>query len=269
MTICRTALIGLACFVGAAASANAADMYSGDVSMKDDGYVSDAGRSWYLRSFMGFSNYDSDAPTTELQDDTFTFLSHDYESAGFLGAGIGIERNQWLRFEGTVEYRGNATLHGLDSYNDGVCAAVGDCGTNEYTAVVESWAAMASAYFDICTVRGITPYVGAGIGFANVSVNGMTDTNVPAASVFFGEDHSETNLAWSLSAGLAYDVSDSFTVDFGYRYLDLGDARSGTMTAYDLSSTYASVDLDNLRSHDLMVGMRWKLDRSVDHTPMK
>jgi hypothetical protein len=42
------------------------------------------------------------------------------------------------------------------------------------------------------------------------------------------------------------------------------------MTAYDGSSSYASVDLDDLHSHDLMVGMRWKLDRPAPaYTAMK
>ncbi len=79
--------------------------------------------------------------------------------------------------------------------------------------------------------------------------------------MFSGSDNSETNFAWAVHAGLAYEVNDKFTVDIGYRYMDLGDASSGEMSAYDGSSSYKSVELDDLHSHDLMVGMRWKLDR--------
>jgi opacity protein-like surface antigen len=270
VTILLGAAIGLATLAGPSAGAIAADLnYGGSIK---DTYAAppSPGRTWYLRGFTGFSNYDSDAPTTELHDDTFESLSHEYESAPFLGFGLGVQVNHWLRFEGTAEYRGNATFHGLDRYDNGCPGGPAVCGTNEYTAVVESWVGLASAYADLFTWCGITPFVGVGIGVASVDVQGMKDVNVPANSVFSGSDNSEVNFAWAVHAGLAYEVNDKFTVDLGYRYMELGDASSGRMTAYDGSSSYASVDLDDLHSHDLMVGMRWKLDRPAPaYTAMK
>ena len=55
------------------------------------------------------------APTTELAGN-FDAMSHEFESAPFLGFGLGVQVNHWLRFEGTAEYRGNATFHGHDKY---------------------------------------------------------------------------------------------------------------------------------------------------------
>ena len=49
------------------------------------------------------------------------------------------------------------------------------------------------------------------------------------------------------------------TLDLSYRYTDLGEAKSGTVTAFDGTSSYAGVDLGRVTSHDLMLGMRWKL----------
>ena len=46
-------------------------------------------------------------------------------------------------------------------------------GTNEYTADIKSWLGLANAYIDLGYWRGFTPYVGAGIGFATISVNGL------------------------------------------------------------------------------------------------
>jgi opacity protein-like surface antigen len=43
-------------------------------------------------------------------------------------------------------------------------------GTNEYTADIMSWLGLANAYIDMGTWCGFTPYVGAGIGFATISV---------------------------------------------------------------------------------------------------
>ena len=271
MTITRVSLLlgaalGLATLAAPATTTLAADLDYGNGSIKDS-YAAPVtpGRTWYIRGYMGFSNYDSDEAITELHTDIFSTLNHDYESAPFLGFGLGVQTNRWLRFEGTAEYRGNATYHGLDKYDAGCPGGPAVCGTNEYTAVIESWVGLASAYIDLFSWRGITPFVGAGIGIASIDVKGMKDVNVPANSVFSGDDHTETNFAWAIHAGLSYDVTPSFTVDIGYRYLELGDAKSGTMTAYDGSSSYASVDLDDMHSHDLMVGMRWKLDHPATY----
>jgi len=43
--------------------------------------------------------------------------------------------------------------------------------------------------------------------------------------------------------GIAYDVNESVTLDLSYRYTDLGEAKSGTVTAFDGTSSYAGVDL--------------------------
>ncbi len=86
---------------------------------------------------------------------------------------------------------------------------------------------------------------------------------MPKNSVFYGADNTETNFAWAVYGGLAYDVNPSVTLDLSYRYADLGDARSGTVTAYDGSSSYAGVNIDDVTSHDLMLGVRWKLGHTV------
>jgi hypothetical protein len=54
-------------------------------------------------------------------------------------------------------------------------------------------------------------------------------------------------------------VTPSVTLDLSYRYTDLGDASSGTVTAFDNSSSYRSLDIDDITSHDLMLAVRWKL----------
>jgi opacity protein-like surface antigen len=105
-------------------------------------------------------------------------------------------------------------------------------------------------------------------GFASISVNGLKDVNVPNNSVFYAADHTQTNFAWALYGGLAYDVNPSVTIDLSYRYLDLGDARSGTVTAFDDSSSYQSLDINNITSHDVMLGVRWKLGHQAAAVPM-
>ena len=49
------------------------------------------------------------------------------------------------------------------------------------------------------------------------------------------------------------------TLDLSYRYADLGDASSGTATAFDGSGSFSGVDINDIDSHDLMLAVRWKL----------
>jgi opacity protein-like surface antigen len=223
----------------------------------------------YLKGFVGGANpfIDSiDSPLFATND--FQVFHNDIKSSPLFGVGAGYQFNRWLRFDLTGEYRGDATFLAQDRYPGGngtFSRASNDAdgtflpGTNEYTADVQSWVGLANAYVDLGTWHCVTPFIGAGVGFANISVLGLKDVNVPNNSVFYAADHTQTNFAWAVYGGLSYDVTPSVTLDLTYRYTNLGDARSGTVTAYDNSSSYRSFDINNIQSNDIMLGVRWKL----------
>ena len=50
------------------------------------------------------------------------------------------------------------------------------------------------------------------------------------------------------------------TVDFGYSYLDLGDAKTSRSGAYDGSVTEARMHFNNITSHDFKLGLRYMLE---------
>jgi opacity protein-like surface antigen len=54
-------------------------------------------------------------------------------------------------------------------------------------------------------------------------------------------------------------VTPGLTIDLSYRYSDLGDAKSGTRTAYDLSATAPGIQIEDITSNDVMLGVRWAL----------
>lgn len=229
----------------------------------------------YFKGFIGAANPVVGDISTELFEfNDFEVFHEDIKSTPFFGVGVGYQWNSWLRFDVTGEYRGKSLFIAQDRYPGGngtFSFATNDAdveagvpgaflpGTNEYTADIESWVGLANAYIDLPTIWCITPYVGGGIGLASVSVLGLKDVNVPNNAVFYAADHTETNFAWAVYGGLAYDVNPSVTLDLSYRYTDLGDARSGRVVSYDNSSSYAGVDINDITSHDLMLGVRWKL----------
>lgn len=232
----------------------------------------------YLKGFVGAANPNvGDISTEAFATNNFDVFHEDIKSSPLFGIGIGYQFNSWLRFDVTGEYRGkslfiaqdrypggNGTFNIASNFRDGTFLP----GTNEYTADIESWVGLANAYVDLGTYWCVTPYIGAGIGFASVSVLGLKDVNVPNASVFYANDHTETNFAWAVHGGLAYDVNPSLTLDLSYRYTDLGDAKSGVATAYDNSGSFSGVEINDIYSHDLMLGVRWKLGHQPAPAPM-
>ena len=71
--------------------------------------------------------------------------------------------------------------------------------------------------------------MGAGIGASRNTIHSLQDINTPTQGVAFGDTNSKWSLAWALHAGVAYKVTKNFSVEFAYRYADLGDATSGDL----------------------------------------
>ncbi len=250
------------------APVQAADLGYG--SVKDIPPPPPSGRAWYLKGTIGMKNPDVGSIwADEYSSGDFTVHHEDIKSTALYGFGIGVEHSRWLRFDVTGEYRGKQLFVAQDSYNNGgPCPGTG-CGTNEHTADLESWLGLFNAYVDLGTWRGITPYVGGGIGMAYIDVQGYKDVNVPQNSVYYGNaDKGQTNFAWALYAGVSYDVTPQFTLDLGYRYTDLGTVETGPSTAYDGSNTINGLEIRDIVSHDLLFSARYRLDRPAEMYPV-
>ena len=63
-------------------------------------------------------------------------------------------------------------------------------------------------------------------------------------------------------AGLGYEVNKNLTLEFGYRYLNLGDAQSGRIQNAFLPESYAPLKAKDIDSHDIKIGMRWNFGES-------
>ena len=94
-----------------------------------------------------------------------------------------------------------------------------------------------NGYVDVGTWHGITPFLGAGVGAANVKISNFTDIGVANDSVAFGDDHDEWNFAWAVYAGLGFEVTEAFTVELAYRYLDIGDGEIGRSRRHSTAPT--------------------------------
>lgn len=212
--------------------------------------------SWYLRGNIGFSNQHlgSLSNANYALANSVSNADKGFDSAPFFGLGIGYTVNNWLRFDVTGEYRGKANFHGLDISSD----STGNHDDN-YSASKSEWTFLANAYIDLGTWNCFTPFVGAGVGMSRNTISSFRDTSVSFGSDVYADTASKWSLAWALYAGVGFEVTKNLTVELTYRYLNLGDAVTGDIHAFDGSSnpSFTPFSFNNLTSNDIMLGLRW------------
>jgi opacity protein-like surface antigen len=232
---------------------------------------------WYLRGDIGFSNQSVDSLFNVNYDnfDSVQNVDKDFDSAPFFGLGIGYNVNDWLRFDVTGEYRGKANFHGFD------IGAIpgGGFADDRYTASKSEWTFLFNGYIDIGTWYKITPFVGAGVGVSRNTISNFGDFSTCTNSLScagsggsdaYGDTASKWSFAWALYAGLAYRLTRNVAIEFAYRYIDLGDAQSGNLIAFDGTNNIDNPMLFNhLTSNDFKIGLRVNLDSFNDYRPVQ
>jgi opacity protein-like surface antigen len=223
---------------------------------------------WYLRGDIGFSNQNVGSlfNVNYAGYDSVTNIDKGFDAAPLFGLGIGYTINNWLRLDVTGEYRGAANFHGLDV---GALPG-GGFADDRYTASKSEWTLLLNGYVDLGTWYNFTPFVGAGVGFSRNTISNFGDTSVCINSLScagnggsdaYGNTASTWNLAWALHAGLAYKVTPNFTLELAYRYIDLGNARSGDLIGFNgTNNIYNPTEFRHLTSNDVKLGLRFNLD---------
>jgi opacity protein-like surface antigen len=112
----------------------------------------------------------------------------------------------------------------------------------------KAFTGFASAFVDFNLFSGdgwlsrVKPYVGAGVGFANVE---LRKHGVAATGVVMKD--SDTGLAFHLSAGLGIEIFERTTLELGYRYTQADDlsftARDGTKSKSEITSNAVTFGL--------------------------
>ncbi len=243
----------------------------------------DVGSGWYLRGDVGYAFQSS---IGDVNYRTFDLLSATYSSNSFdtarldtdftYGIGAGYRFTDYLRADLTWDmFKGDFS---------GSTSAAAPCGIGEdadTTCRTEDSARMygttymANAYFDLGTFKSLTPYLGAGLGMARVKWEGLTNqmycVNGPvlpgdacSGAAYAAAEHSSAaswRFAYSLMAGVAYDVSKNLKLDVGYRYRHIA---GGDMFGWDSLTGAAGASGvqgkdDGMDMHEVKVGLRYEL----------
>lgn len=238
---------------------------------------------WYLRGDIGFSNqsvknleYYSYAGLLSLNQHT------GFDTGGIFGLGVGYQVNNWFRADFTGQYRGKTNFKGTDIITFPIGGVVGT-GIDNYGASKSELLFLANAYVDLGTWWCVTPFIGAGLGTARVTISNFTDNGlvdtffsppsvpVPIRGAFpsaaTAAEASRWNFAWALHTGLAYRVGSNMTVELGYSYVNMGDGITGPLTSYQGFTTNHAVTFKDITSHDLKLGVRWNLDTQPVYAP--
>lgn len=107
---------------------------------------------------------------------------------------------------------------------------------------------MFNVYYDLDTGTRFTPYVNAGIGYANITEKAGVSNQYASERAKDSED----NLAWNVGAGVSYAVSSHISAEMGYRYTDYGSIKNS-----EVRGDYASSAKRDYDSHEVMLGLRY------------
>jgi len=241
--------------------------------------IADVGGGWYLRGDVGVGQY-STGKISNPGDATLAYTNKDFGSSVFVGAGIGYQFNSWFRADLTGEYRMSNDWRFNDRgswYTDNGTSKWNST-SNERTSMGHRAAVfLANGYFDLGNWYGITPFIGGGVGFANHMLKGGNTDTLNVFGPFYDSasgavlnggalqtgvsggtlaNRNQTNFAWALHAGLAYDIAPNLKLELAYRYLNMGSVTTGTVNCY-CYSVYPGFKVKNVDSHDVKLGLRW------------
>jgi opacity protein-like surface antigen len=192
---------------------------------------------WYLRGDIAYRWNSGGTPTSNVTSEKYT-TSYD---ATF---GFGY-KYQWFRADLTFDYAGPARV------TANTTAATPQ---PQFTAKIGSQTVLANGYIDFGTWAGFTPYVGAGVGIARLRSVNFVDTADSPSTISTGPGFHQ-NFAWAAMAGVAYQVTQSWLIDVGYRHLELGNV-PGSNAAGALNA----VTFKSQSSNEARIGFRYLFD---------
>jgi opacity protein-like surface antigen len=179
---------------------------------------------WYVAAGLGAS-FVNDVDST---DSTGFTITADLDT-GIFGTGAFGRSFGNFRAEAEVLYNTNdvSTISAL-----GVSiGASGDVSTLGF---------MVNGYYDFETNSKWKPYIGGGIGGANVSINSLSIVGIPLA------DDDTTVLAYQAKVGVAYEFSPAWEGTLGYRFFGTEDA------------DFVDFSTDGIQAHIVELGFRFR-----------
>lgn len=195
---------------------------------------------WYLRGDIAYVIGSEPDVIYNEKAAPLKFGYAELDDTARIGVGIGRRIGDVLRADLTADF---SFRTGFSGGTVAPCSPA-TCVTQE-RADMWSTAVMANAYLDLGYYAGFSPYIGAGLGvsYMNWDYNG-------GLGKYSGDD---VRLIWAAMAGISYDVNANWTLDAGYRFLDIPE---GNLVANN-SALSGPIRFEDLMSHTIRFGVRY------------
>jgi opacity protein-like surface antigen len=233
----------------------------------------EVGSGWYLRGDIGYIvSQDTGRYTYSISDGVnsgnSSFNSASLDNDFTFGVGVGYQFNEWFRADATVDgFRSDFSGSTRSASPCSTDAAFDDTGCRSSdSADMSAISVMANGYVDLGTYAGFTPYVGAGLGFSYVSWSDLgskyycVDGGAACPDSLVGSSsmggESDWRFTYALMAGAAYDLTNNWKVDVGYRYKQIDNGDMFSWASDGLSIKGKDSDLSQ---HEIRVGLRYEI----------
>ncbi len=210
---------------------------------------------WYIRGDVDYHRAELRDTIYAVSGGTSAFDTTELDDSWSIGAGIGYNVTKHFRVDVTADYWMKSDFRGSTS---GTCGAPPVPCVSSDTSSMSAWVLLANAYADLGTYHGITPYVGAGVGVANIKWSDLSNDDGTVVTVHEGA--TSMRGAFALMAGASYCLTDAIELDAGYRYTRVG---GGDMFGY-ANFTGPGFD-DGFDVHEGRVGLRYSFGGGASH----
>jgi opacity protein-like surface antigen len=174
----------------------------------------------YVSGNFGFAM----ASDSDLTDSTVpgVTINTEFDNGLALGAALGYDFSRF-RVEGEISYQKNdvskigAQGVSFDESGDSVALSF-----------------LINGYYDFINSSAFTPYISAGLGFAQVEFNDLDISRVG----FSGSSDQDTVFAYQVGIGVGYAVTEKVTIDVKYRYFGAEDSEYNTTKAEFASNNF-------------------------------
>jgi opacity protein-like surface antigen len=250
------------------------------------------GTGWYLRGDIGIGRAKSDisesgqsygvsgadfvmTPTSPFGSSP-SWFNHNGKTLLNYGIGLGYHWSKNFRTDVTFDQRNRDqyTGRGTYTYDYQTVSTAADtrvAGKINDDSSLRTRMLLLNGYYDLGSRHGFTPYIGAGIGLARLTVSRDVSTSeatcditaeatcVPteyAAKSSGSNAVSAFSFAAMATAGVSYSLTRNTAIDVNYRYVHV----NGTDISTTVNGQNSKVTIGNIGDHQLRAGLRWDIN---------
>jgi opacity protein-like surface antigen len=151
-------------------------------------------------SWLSDADLDGSDPGIRLRSEV------EFDTGIRLGGALGYDFGEF-RVEGQFGYHSHELEEVTDIQVNGVPQ-----GDLDADGDLDAFILLANGLYDIDTGTQLTPYLGAGIGFAFLEVDDLSISGILVG------DEDDTVFAYQLSGGVAYEITEQIDADLSYRF---------------------------------------------------